>query len=631
MPLVQKGEPAQDVLIWCAVAQPGMTPRLERLTEALRKEGVDYRISHGAAPTGDHPEAADWIAPDQIRNPRVVFFLDQYALFETGFLDSFHVFFATPDRLDPASLSAARVYADLVVVPTRNGLDDMRELFANARVLHQPWPTADIAQAARQAARGEDAPIRVLYAEDDDDERSAGSARQAVEAILACERTDLRFDLLFRAPLPAPLRARLEACDGVNRIVDHPVNARQMQDLLDDADLRLFTDATVGDGLEITQTLARGVVPAIPDAPPMREVVGPEACYLLDSVTLEPAGAPPRDRASTGAIADFLNDLDAEGLRRRSAEIARLRAGLADHAAGFGKMVRAVLAMNALAPPPECPQAEAAAPIAQCPWYRPYQKETRLIDVFMTTSRRADCFEQSLRALVEAVDASPYEHRISVVADGMDPGTDAVVARYRDRLFQFLWTSERQGLPLAWNNIVDLGSNMAARTERVPEFLCYLQDDCRIERPQSYFREMVEIAEAIDPARLGFVSGYHTEIHPGFGTATIANTDVILSDSVDGKNFMARPKVLHAIGKLSWWFLDGARRGNPGPDRGSHFDIWQWNESSRSLQVQGRVSAILPGLCAHLAGSAEASTWNNDTTEEGVAALISGGTLFRTR
>jgi hypothetical protein len=194
-----------------------------------------------------------------------------------------------------------------------------------------------------------------------------------------------------------------------------------------------------------------------------------------------------------------------------------------------------------------------------------------------------------------------------------------------------LWTKNQQGLPYVWNSLNNLLRNTINRTELSPDYVCYIQDDCYISDPLIYFDAMVGVAADAMAGYLGFVSGYYTEVHPGFADFDWRGHRVIASDSIDGKNFMASPEVLNSTGGLTWWFNDGTRRGNPGPVRGSHFDLWQWKEAPNSLMQQSRISLVLPDLCQHIAGRAEESTWNNDTTDDAVKRRIEARKIYETR
>lgn len=255
----------------------------------------------------------------------------------------------------------------------------------------------------------------------------------------------------------------------------------------------------------------------------------------------------------------------------------------------------------------------------------------RLIDVYMTTSRRPEFFSRSLPALLEACSASSHEFRINVFVDRLDPRTLEVLAPHIDRV-GLVTTNAQLGLPFLYNLALEHQKLTEDRTATFADYFCYIQDDCLINRPAVYFDYMVAAYEELLPAReVGYVSGFYCAIHPGFEVRDFRTKKVLLSDSIDGKNFMAPPKLLRSVGPLTWYFKDGERRGNPGPKRGSHFDLWQWKESPQSLMNQGKVSIVIPGLCTHIAQSAEDSTWGNETSESRQKQRRDEGKVYKTR
>jgi len=255
----------------------------------------------------------------------------------------------------------------------------------------------------------------------------------------------------------------------------------------------------------------------------------------------------------------------------------------------------------------------------------------RLVDVYMTTSRRPQFFERAFEALLAASAATPHRVRLNVFVDEMDDKTLRILTPHLSEL-GLLSTSTRLGLPFLYNMILDHQQKVDARSEDFADYLCYLQDDCLITDPGTYFDRMVQCYEEVLPVhQVGYVSGFYCPIHPGFEVVEHRDMELLLSDSVDGKNFMATPSLLRCVGALSWHFKDGERRGNPGPGRGSHFVLWQWLVSPQALVNQGRVSIVVAGLCVLMAQSAADSTWGNETSEQVQLQRRAEGRVYNTR
>ncbi|MCA8880405.1 MAG: hypothetical protein KDA73_10725 [Rhodobacteraceae bacterium] len=640
-PVTQAAKSA-PVLIWCPIAVAGLTTQLVQLTAILRRLGVAYDICYHVPPKIDHPECRHWIDFNRINRPKAVFYMERYVPFENGFEEALQVFYVNLDWLKAEAVAKARVHADIVLCPVKHRFDELAMTFANAKTVQLPWPVSTAIAPNRPKQLDDpasDAPIRVLYVGNDYDGKSRKSPFATVEAILACDRTDLVFDLKFRNPLPESVKAQLAARPNVDTVIDRSVPAAEVEALYEKADVNLIPNETEGNGLSIIESFAKGVVPAVLDGYPMKDVVSEENGYRIACFESGYKELAPNYVTDTPSIAAFLSRLDRDGVRRRRQTIIAMEDSLHKRQTDLEDLVESVLlSSGVIAEVPSATTAEGEA-VARKPELRDIFAQPRFdcyrpcehIDVYLTTSRRADLLEPTLEHLVAAIEASAFSHRLFLAVDSLDPDTDRVLQRFAEQIDEVGWTRNQMGLPYHWNGILDRSRATIARSEIRPDFICYLQDDCLIQRPDSYFGEMVEAAEMVNPGRLGFVSGYHSDVHKGFEEITHGGRTYLLSDSIDGKNFMARPKLLQSIGKLTWWFPDGQRRGNPGPVRGSHFDLWQWKESPNCLMRQNRVSVVIPGLCEHTAAEKEKSTWANDTTKEAIERRVAEGKVYVTR
>lgn len=636
---------ADSVLIWCPLSVSGLTTQLFQVTGILKAHDVPYQISYHAAPTIEHPEREHWIDPADIDQPKLVLFFERFEDFGRGFESAFKVFYVNLDWLRDSLVPLVRTHADLVLAPTPYRLDDLRGMFSNQTVLHLPWPPAFLPDAPpERPARAGDDPIRVLYVGNDYDEISRKSPFAVVDAVLACTRSDLRVDLKFRTRLPEDVRARLEAAPVVGEIIDRATPPSVIEALHRAADISLIPNECEGNGLSIIEAWALGVVPAVLDGHPMKDVTSEDTAFLIPCDEVGEREKTKLYKTDAARLLAFLDGLTRDGIDRRRAAVAAMVPELHDRAAALERVVMASVRASGIRGRAEIRTLKAAHEVDAGTGqpaivdlmfadqsHRALTRPTAHIDVMMSTSRRPEHFARSLEALVRAMERSPFAHRLFVSVDGIDPDTRDILEAHRDRIDQVLETGERMGLPYMWNGLNAMVRSTIARSERRPDHVCYIQDDCLIADPDSYFATMAAAADETAPGTLGFVSGYHTEVHPGFAETTFRGQRLIFSDSVDGKNFMGRPRLLSSIGPLTWWFSDGMRRGNPGPVRGSHFDLWQWRESPNSLTKQRRVSLILPDLTRHTAMAEDESTWSNATTPEQVRQRIEEGRVYQSR
>lgn len=636
------------ILIWAPISISGLTIQLEQITEILKKLKFDFQISYHIAPRIDHPLCKYWIDPKDIDQPKMVLYMERFVAFDRGFEGAFKVFYMNLDWLAEKTRSIARVHADIVICPTPYLLDDLVQEFPNSKVVYLPWPSKFEVQRTNVPRLEKKA--RVLYIGNDYDAVSRKHPFEVIEAILRLERDDLIFDLKFRSPLPVDIRAQLESNPRVDKIIDWSTNHAEVETLYSTADLNLIPNACEGNGLSILESWTKGAVPAVLDGHPMKDVTRDQNSFRIPCQEVGNQERAPLYQASADQIYDFLTDLDLNVLQDKKSNVHKmdnllnkrhidLEAALSSFAMMSGIRTRGIRLRVEEAHLPSTRHKDTKPRsgdrvrdlMLHDEGQKKFGRPARLVDVIMTTSQRPWCLRQSLDHLMRAMHASPYEHRLFLLVDTLDPGTMAIISQYSAEIEQVLWTRSCHGLPYMWNTARDLVRNTINRTERRPSYICYIQDDCLIVDPDTYFEKMVGLATDVMPGYLGLVSGFYTQVHPGFADFIWKDEPVIASDSIDGKNFMATPGVIESIGPLTWWFHDGMRRGNPGPVRGSHFDLWQWKESENSLFTQKRISLVLPRLCRHIAEKAEDSTWNNDTTKEATDQRIAINKVYTTR
>ena len=257
-----------------------------------------------------------------------------------------------------------------------------------------------------------------------------------------------------------------------------------------------------------------------------------------------------------------------------------------------------------------------------------------IIYSIISAYNRCEFLNKSLQALVNACEKFDAEHLIIVTIDDAKSEMIDVVSNIMKKTsikIALIANGYRLGLPYTHNLLFDVVENIRERTDKTPDYICYLQDDCVIKYPQDFFKVMIDSLLSIPAEQRGYVSGYYTPIHPGFEKHKNKYT-IVYSDSITGVNMMAEWKVWRSIGKLTPFLSDGSRRGNPGPNKGSNFDIWQWKESPNSLTKQKRISIIIPGLCSYISKGRQDSSWRSREGENGYyEERIRQGRIYNTR
>jgi hypothetical protein len=637
------------VLLWGPISTSGLTVQLQQVADILDKNKIGFRVSYHIRPSVDHSLCKHWTEPKDIDNPKMVIFFERFQRFDRGFDRAFKVFYMNLDWLSEKTLSLARVHSKVVFSPTPYKLEELTEIFQNSKFVHLPWP-ACFKPTSRLESTSEPKKIRVLYVGNDYDASSRKHPHEVIEAIGQLEREDIVFDLKFRSKLPRDVFEELARNPRVDNVIDWSTDHDVVKELYFKADINLIPNACEGNGLSILESWASGTVPAVLDGHPMIDVTSPQNSYRIRCEEVRKQEHAPYYKTESRDILDFLSGLDFESLHVKKAAVRDMAGQLEEREKELEAAIMSCVMLSGVRT--KGIRQRVAHAHLQLKNYANWQprdgrrvkdllffdegqsrflRQPKMIDVLLTTSQRPWCLRESLNQLLKAMRHSRYQHRLLVAVDNLDPGTLAILNEHSSEIDQVLWTKHQQGLPYTWNSLNNLLRNTINRTELSPDYVCYIQDDCYIIDPKIYFDAMVGVAADAMAGYLGFVSGYYTEVHPGFADFDWKGHRVIASDSIDGKNFMASPEVLDSTGDLTWWFNDGIKRGNPGPVRGSHFDLWQWKEAPNSLMQQSRISLILPDLCQHIAERAEESTWNNDTTDDAVKRRIEAKKIYKTR
>jgi len=200
------------------------------------------------------------------------------------------------------------------------------------------------------------------------------------------------------------------------------------------------------------------------------------------------------------------------------------------------------------------------------------------IDLLLTSYKRFEFFEDAFNNIKHHADLSKHKVRVHVVIDNNinDPRYFDLLRKNNITLFSY---EENLGLPFIMNSFRDM---IHRRNKRLPlhsDFIAYFQDDTCIFSKENYFDKMVAIYNNFDNNRLGFISGFFNEIHPGYQTIHSKDGELRLSNSIDGKNFFCDAKFFLNIKEQPDLNKNSKKYGNPSKYRGSNFDIWLWNFS----------------------------------------------------
>ena len=611
-----------NVLIYGPISTCGLTTQVRQLVEILDKNKLTYEITYYSKPTLKNSSLLkNYRDIKDVSKPELIFFFERFHTNIPYFSEAKKMYYVNLDWLDNCSFKNARLYADIVMLPTEYKFSEFSSLFVNSNTHMIPWPSIFPMHEARIDALQS---VRILYIGNNYDKKSRKHPVEVVDAILNCTNPALKFTLKFIKKPPSKIMKKLIESKNVESVKYGHLTSLEMQDLYSNSDINLIPNSSEGNGLSILESVSNGVVPVVLDGFPMKKIVNKDFCYFIKCEDDGFIRFMPKYKTTALDISNFFSSINTIELNKKKNQLKKFQKILTAREEEIERFFvssfqflkigeRYIKGGDSLL-------GKGKVDI---------RKKT--VDVYMTTHLRADKLQESLESLMVACRNSPFEHRINILVDKLDQPILKIISKYLDDI-SIVSTNNKLGLPFMINLVHDHVKLISERTERKSDFVCYIQDDCVIQNTKGYFIELIGALESIGAKEpVGYVSGFHCKIHPGFEKGLYNGNTIIKSDTIDGKNFLAKTSTFLSIGKLSWYFDDCDKRGNPGPVRGSHFDLWQWKESPNSLMKQGLYNIIFPGFCTHSAKTKYESCWNNDTSDANVEKRIELSNIYKTR
>jgi len=615
-----------DVLLYAPISNSGLTTQAKQLGSFFKTLGISFRITYYVEPKINCFLNKHLVQENDIGHPRLILLLERYPKFElkgSNWEKAPKIAYINLDWLRENEVIQGKLWTDHIIFPNEHKNDMIREMFPKAKFQVLKWPSSRKINF-RQRSIKDNEPINILYVGNDYDEKSRKSPFQLVDAILENKNEKLKFHLKFRKPLPEDIKQMLSDCPSSIELFEGYVSDFQMKELYEKAHINLIPNQCEGNGLSIIESIAEGVIPAALDGYPMKYNIDESFGYLIDCSEIEPKVHANQYEVSKDSILKFFNSISTKSINEKLKKLFSEQFKAADREKGFYNELKNILfdyniiSVNRLQ--------DINRRICNL-------SSRKNIDVFLTTSRRPHLFQQTIKNLVKASDHYQLgEIRLTVIVDNNDKETFKILADYIEQV-NIITSNDVKGLPFSFNLLLAYEKIMAERTEKFCDYICYIQDDCLINYPEVFFETMVDVREnALHEGDIGYVSAFYTPIHPGFEIREYNDYHILLSDSLDGKNIFGHRNLFHKVDRLSWYFPNGERRGNPGPVRGSHFDLWQWKESKNATSRQGLVNVIIPGLCSNISEPEKDSTWGNlSDSNEVIKLRQKTGNIYKTR
>jgi len=621
-----KNKDKYDILLYAPISNSGLTTQAKQLGSFFKNLGITFRITYYVEPKINCFLNKHLVPENDIGNPRLILLLERYPKFElrgSNWAKPPKVAYINLDWLRENEIIQGKLWTDHIIFPNEHKNELIKSMFPKAKFQVLKWPSSRHINF-RQRSINNNEPINILYVGNDYDEKSRKSPFQLVDAILENTNEKLKFYLKFRKPLPEEIKQQLSECPSSIELFEGYVSDFQMKELYEKAHINLIPNQCEGNGLSVIESIAEGVIPVALDGFPMKYNIDEKFGYLINCSEIEPKVFANQYTVTKDSILSFFDSISTQDINQKLENLFNEQFLAANREIAFYNELKNILFDHGIIP---------VARLQDINRRICNLASRKNIDVFLTTSRRPHLFKQTLHNLIEATKYYKLgEIRTTVIVDNNDKETFKILADYLDKV-NIITSHDVKGLPFSFNLLLAYEKIMAERTEKFCDYICYIQDDCLINYPEVFFETMVDVREnAMHEGDIGYVSAFYTPIHPGFEIREFKDYHILLSDSIDGKNIFGHRDLFHKVDRLSWYFSNGERRGNPGPVRGSHFDLWQWKESKNATSRQGLVNVIIPGLCSDIAEPTKDSTWGNlSDSNEVIKLRQKTGNIYKTR
>lgn len=226
-----------------------------------------------------------------------------------------------------------------------------------------------------------------------------------------------------------------------------------------------------------------------------------------------------------------------------------------------------------------------------------------IADVFITTFRRAELLDRSLRSFRECTDRKNF--RLTVVQDDLDMQTAQVLSRHLDTVDHLLVHCTNNGLGPSINQALAYVDTLKRWDGHLaPPLTVYLQDD--VLYSAGWLERLSKMFFLLEKQyNLAFASGIESVEHPM--RKDIGN-GMILKDWIRATCMMARHEYWMSMWPISRIDPEtGRERGRPNNGLGSSVDWWFVRNHDNSVCKSGRTNLIIPGLLQH--AGYDKSTW----------------------
>jgi glycosyltransferase involved in cell wall biosynthesis len=223
------------------------------------------------------------------------------------------------------------------------------------------------------------------------------------------------------------------------------------------------------------------------------------------------------------------------------------------------------------------------------------------VDVFVTTHKREEMFERSIRSLLESTNRELF--RLTVVVDGNEQLGD-----WQKEVDYILWNKTNIGIaPSVTHALYHINNLNEYFDDKQSSFVCYCQDDVIYQK--GWLEKLIKIYTIFSRKyAIGFLSGHNAPEHETKEKIKFGKDELLLKPWIRATNMFAKREYFMSMLPVPRIDPETRReRGRPNDGLGSGIDWWFIRNHPNSVCRSGKINIVCPGLIKHIGYNK--STW----------------------
>jgi len=595
----------KENLILCPIGYGGLTNQLNVIVKYFTSNNIKFNITWHAKPQIDselNPFFIDYKNAQLIKY-KTVFYFERFPIF---WKEACNIFYINIDQLSKTDLHYSRIYADYILYPIDYRSDLFSKIYKNKYFINLKWYYENNKSDLDKIGLS-DEKIRILYIGKNTHISDRKNLDKVISAVSKIKDSKYSFTIKLINDLDVFNYLKIKFNKNVEVITSY-LSDDEIKNLYMNADICLLPNSSEGNGLTILESLQFECVPIVINGEPMKTILKKDIAYFINYESKKRKKYAFHYDIHFSEIVKTIKSIDKSEVSKKIQNIKKIN---------FSKLQKEF-------------EHTLEDLIIHCTKNKKFEikdilttrksnffkfKNVRNIYLVMSTYKRFEFFKKTFEQLFSLIRRSNDNFYIDIYIDP-DDKTKKLYFDYLSNLnVSMTYNHQKLGLPLLMNMIKTKIKNLELKSHVSFDYVCYFQDDLIINK-ECLFDNFINIYENhINQNKVLFLTGFGNEIHPGFAHTKINKEKVILSRSIDGKNFFTSKKKFLQINNQPYYDNKLRKYGNPGPARGSSFDLWLWRDSAYSKNF---FNIILPEYLNVFESSKKPdnSTWNNSEEEE---------------